>query len=171
MTSKRLVAALLLALPLGACSDDLLNVSPVDQISEDIAIVDEASAQAVLVGAYSALLVRTYYGGSYLMWSETLTDNVEHTGTFDSYADADLVFLRPDVGSITGIWTSMRTRSKSLLRSASTASAPSWAIVTRWPRFPSREVATTWLIRLSSASRMDACRAPAAFSRCVSARA
>ena len=41
------------------------------------------------------------------MWSETLTDNVEHTGTFDQYADADLLFLRPDIGGVYGIWTAL----------------------------------------------------------------
>jgi hypothetical protein len=105
MTSKRMVPALLLAVTVGACSDDLLNVTPVDEISEDIAIIDEASAQAALVGAYSALQGGSYYGGDFVMWSETLTDNVEHTGTFEGYADADLLFMRPDMSAITGIWT------------------------------------------------------------------
>ena len=107
MTKKRMVTALLLAMALGACDEGLLDVLPVDSIAEEIAIVDARSAQAALVGAYSALQGGSYYGGAYIMWSETLTDNVEHTGTFDSYADADAVFLRPDVGSITGIWTAM----------------------------------------------------------------
>ncbi|MDH5588843.1 MAG: RagB/SusD family nutrient uptake outer membrane protein [Gemmatimonadota bacterium] len=106
MTRSRMAPALLfLAVSLGACDGDLLDVKPVDEISEDIAIVDARSAQAALVGAYSALQGGSYYGGAYVMWSETLTDNVEHTGTFDSYADADLVFLRPDMGGITGMWT------------------------------------------------------------------
>ena len=107
MTKQRLVTALLLATALGACSDDLLDILPVDEIAEEIAIVDINGATAALMGAYSALQSGSYYGGDYLQWSETLTDNVEHTGTFGNYGDADLVFLRPDVGGIDGMWRSM----------------------------------------------------------------
>jgi len=104
----RLVPALLLAVTLGACdTDKLLDIQPVDEISSDIAIIDAASAQAALYGAYSGLQSTNYYGGDYILWSETLTDNLEHTGTFDQYADADLLFLRPDMGGIDGMWTSI----------------------------------------------------------------
>jgi hypothetical protein len=104
MIKQRLVTVLLLATAMGACEEGLLDVLPVDEIAEEISIVDASSAQAALMGAYSALQGGSYYGGDYLQWSETLTDNVEHTGTFGEYGDADLVFLRPDVGAITGIW-------------------------------------------------------------------
>jgi hypothetical protein len=78
-----------------------------DEISSDIAITDAQSAQAALYGAYSGLQSGSYYGGDYVLWSETLTNNLQHEGTFDSYADADLLFLRPDMGAIDGIWTSI----------------------------------------------------------------
>ncbi len=109
MTARlRMVPALLLAATLGACdTDGLLDLQPLDEISSDIAIIDGPSARAALYGAYSALQSTRYYGGDYLMWSETLTDNVEHTGTFDQYADADLLFLRPDVGGIDPMWTAI----------------------------------------------------------------
>lgn len=107
MTKQRLVTALLVATAVGACDEGLLDVLPVDEIAVEIAIVDAASANAALMGAYSALQDGNYYGGDYLQWSETLTDNVEHTGTFGSYGDADLVFMRPDMGAIDGIWTSV----------------------------------------------------------------
>jgi len=103
MTIKRLVPTLLLATVLGACTS-LLEVAPVDEISEEIAIVDETSARAALIGAYAALESGSYYGGSYLMWTETLTDNVEHTGTFEGYADADGLVLRADMSEVPGIW-------------------------------------------------------------------
>lgn len=103
MTIKRLVPTLLLATVLGACTS-LLDVAPVDEISDEIAIVDAASAQAALVGAYAALESGSYYGGAYLMWTETLTDNVEHTGTFEGYADADALVLRADMSTVPGMW-------------------------------------------------------------------
>jgi hypothetical protein len=97
-----------LAVTLGACdTDSLLDLQPLDEISSDIAIVDAQSARAALYGAYSGLQSTSYYGGDYVLWSETLTDNLRHEGTFDSYADADLLFMRPDMGAIDGIWTSI----------------------------------------------------------------
>jgi len=104
----RWVPALLLAFSLGACdTDSLLDLQPMDEISSDIAITDANGAQAALYGAYSALQSGNYYGGDYILWSETLTDNLQHEGTFDQYADADLLFLRPDMGGIDGMWTSI----------------------------------------------------------------
>jgi hypothetical protein len=103
-----MVPALLLALTLGACdTDSLLDLQPLDEISSDIAITDATSAQAALNGAYSGLQSGAYYGGDYVLWSETLTDNLVHEGTYDEYADADLLFLRPDMGGIDGMWTAI----------------------------------------------------------------
>jgi len=105
MKILRMVPALLLAVALGACSDNLLNVLPVDEISEDIAIIDYQSASAALAGAYSSLQSGSLYGGDWTSWVDLLTDDVEHTGTYGSYADGDLHNFRPQMGSIDGIWT------------------------------------------------------------------
>ena len=103
MTLRPIVPALLI-LGLGACDDGILDLRPVDRIDNDLAIVDGKSAEAALVGAYSSLQGGSLYGGSYLMLSETMTDNVEHTGTFATYADADLNEVTSDNGTIGGIW-------------------------------------------------------------------
>jgi hypothetical protein len=103
MNLRRLVPALLIV-ALGACDDGLLDLRPVDRIDNDLAIVDAASAEAALVGAYSSLQGGSLYGGSYVLLSETMTDNVEHTGTFATYADADLNEVTSDNGTIGGIW-------------------------------------------------------------------
>lgn len=103
MNIRRMVPALLIAV-LGACDDGLLDVRPVDRIDNDKAIIDAKSAEAALVGAYSSLQSGSLYGGSYVMLSETMTDNTEHTGTFATYADADLNEVTSDNGTIGGIW-------------------------------------------------------------------
>jgi hypothetical protein len=103
MNRRRIVPALLIV-ALGACDDGILDLRPVDRIDNDLAIIDAASAEAALVGAYSALQGGSLYGGSYVMLSETMTDNVEHTGTFATYADADLNEVTSDNGTIGGIW-------------------------------------------------------------------
>jgi hypothetical protein len=100
----RQMVPVLLILGLGACSDDILDVRPVDRIDNELAIVDAKSAEAALVGAYSSLQSGSLYGGSYVMLSETMTDNVEHTGTFATYADADLNEVTSDNGTIGGAW-------------------------------------------------------------------
>ncbi|MFH1764083.1 MAG: hypothetical protein ABIF09_07830, partial [Gemmatimonadota bacterium] len=82
MKKLRLVPALLLAVALGACTDDLLNILPVDEISDEIAIIDATSARAALAGAYSSL--QDLYGDDWVLWTDLLTDDVEHTGTFGS---------------------------------------------------------------------------------------
>ncbi|MGH7477188.1 MAG: RagB/SusD family nutrient uptake outer membrane protein [Longimicrobiales bacterium] len=93
----------LLAVTAAGC-DDLLDVVPLDQISDQTAIIDEQSARAALVGAYSGLQLGSYYGGDYLLWSEILTDNSEHTGTFASWADADQNDVTSDNGALEGMW-------------------------------------------------------------------
>lgn len=104
MKKLRLVPALLTMLALGACgTDTLLNPLPVDEISDEIAIIDVESAQAALNGAYSSL--QNLYGFEWVMWTDLLTDDVEHTGTFGSFADGDLHNFRPNMGVIDGIWT------------------------------------------------------------------
>lgn len=106
MKKLRLVPALLLAVALGACNTDkLLNILPVDEISDEIAIVDARSAQAALNGGYSSLQSGDLYGGDWLVWVDLLTDDVEHSGTFGSFADGDLHFFRPEMGTIDGIWS------------------------------------------------------------------
>ena len=106
MKKQRLVPALLTVFLLGACdTDDLLNVLPVDEISDEIAIVDFTSANAALNGAYSILQDSDLYGGDWMAWVDLLTDDVKHSGTFGSFVDGDLHNFRPSMGTIDGIWT------------------------------------------------------------------
>jgi starch-binding outer membrane protein, SusD/RagB family len=98
---------LLLAFGAAACDHGILDVRPVDEIDIDVAIVDEASAQAALIGAYATITSTWYYGGEYLMFSEIQTDNATHTGTFASYADADLNDITADNGSLSGMWNTI----------------------------------------------------------------
>ena len=94
---------LLSAVALGACSS-VLDVSPTSSVASDVAIVDAVGARAALAGAYSALTANGLYGHTIVDWTEVLSDNLQHTGTFDDYADADLNQLRADNASNTAIW-------------------------------------------------------------------
>lgn len=98
--------ALLLLAGAGACDEGLLDLRPQDEIAEEIAIVDEESAQAALMGAYDGLQGDDgyLYAGDVVVWMDLLTDDVEHTGTFGSYGTADLLTVTADNGSVAGMW-------------------------------------------------------------------
>ena len=107
MKLHRAIPAALLALGLVACDADLLDIRPVDEIGEDIAIVDAASAQAALNGVYSSLEDGSYYGTDYVIFGDLLADNAEHEGTFGSYSQANRNALLPTNGVMDGAWTAL----------------------------------------------------------------
>ena len=104
MKKLRLVPALLMVGILGACDTDMLDILPQDEIAQDIAIIDLATAEAALNGAYSSLQSGNLIGGDYIVWTDLISDDVEHTGTFGSYGQADLINIPADNGSVAGIW-------------------------------------------------------------------
>lgn len=105
MRLSRVLPAALLAVALGACDTDVLDLRPVDEIDEGTAIVDAASAQAALNGAYTALEDLDYYGGDYPIYGDLMSDNAEHEGTFSTYSEADRHSLLPDNVTLDDIWT------------------------------------------------------------------
>ncbi len=86
-----------------AC-DDTLSVAPTSEVQEDDAIVDAGSARAALAGAYDALQNGNYYGGDFLLYSDLLSADVEHTGTFSDFAATDANRVLPDNESLLGVW-------------------------------------------------------------------
>jgi tetratricopeptide (TPR) repeat protein len=104
MRLRNLIPLLLVALT--AC-DELLDVQPVDETPDTEAITDAASAQAALVGAYAALAGGSYYGGDILFMNDLLADNAVHTGTLHSLAEADLLEVRADNGTVSGMWSQL----------------------------------------------------------------
>jgi len=103
----RMVPVLFLAMTLGACDTGILEVLPVDAIANEVSIIDAASAEAALYGAYSELQTGSSYGSSYSLFSELMTTNTKHTGTFSSWGDADLVQVLANNGTINGMWGMM----------------------------------------------------------------
>src|SRR5690606_15430343 len=57
-----------------------------------------------LGGAYDAFTSGAYYGGDFHTFTEVLTDNAYHEGTYGEYADADANELRADNGIVEDIW-------------------------------------------------------------------
>lgn len=96
--------SLVLPLALAGCSS-VLDVTPTSTVPEATAISDAASATSALNGAYSALQSLAYYGESYVVFTELLSDNAEHSGTFTSYADADNHQIASDNTEVSAMWT------------------------------------------------------------------
>jgi hypothetical protein len=101
MRNKSLLV--LSAVALTACSS-VLDVSPTSSLPAEVAISDAVGARAALAGAYAGLQQGGLYGQRMLVWTELLSDNARHTGTFDDYADADANRLRADNNAVGVIW-------------------------------------------------------------------
>lgn len=106
MIIRRTLTGLVGAVLLAAC-EDTLTLEPVNEVPSDRAIVDAATARAALAGAYDATQDDdeiSYYAGDLVVFGDLPGSDVVHTGTFGSYLEADLNQLRPDNGSVEGIW-------------------------------------------------------------------
>ena len=99
---KRIVPAVLLLSAAGCTS--FLDVSPKTEVPADKAIVDATSARAAAAGIYDALQSGSYYGVDYPAFLDLSGDDVIHTGTFSTFADADNNTLTADNTTIRGIW-------------------------------------------------------------------
>jgi len=98
--------SLLLPVALAGCSS-ILDVTPKNTVPDATAIADASGAHSALNGAYAGLQSLAYYGESYVVFSEVLSDNATHTGTFTSYADADNHQLASDNTEVSAIWTAI----------------------------------------------------------------
>src|SRR5687767_11531051 len=89
-----------------ACSD-FLQVDPVDQLPQEQAITGATSARATVLGIYDALQDDSYYGGDFVLLSDVSSDDVDWTGTFTTYGDAEEHVLRADNGAVEGMYNAM----------------------------------------------------------------
>jgi starch-binding outer membrane protein, SusD/RagB family len=105
MNIRRVLPALLMIAVAGC--DDTLTVEPSSEVPESRAITDKTSARAALAGIYDGLQDASYYGGDFLFFADLSSDNVEHSGTFNTFREAEQNALRADNGSIEDIWTAM----------------------------------------------------------------
>lgn len=108
MRIRRTLPALLMAFAL-AC-DNTLTVEPVNEVAADVAIIDAATARAAIAGAYDALQDDnnwTYYSGDFNVFSDLSSEDVRHSGTFDTYRQADRNALSAANGTIEDIWSQL----------------------------------------------------------------
>ncbi|WP_340104463.1 RagB/SusD family nutrient uptake outer membrane protein [Rhodohalobacter sp. 8-1] len=74
-------------------SCDVLDTEPDTSLDANTAIVDGASAEAVLLGAYSRMQTNPYYGVHYTLSPDLASDNAVYQGFFDSQLEVDSGFF------------------------------------------------------------------------------
>jgi hypothetical protein len=103
------VAGVMLA---AAACNNFLDVKPVAELPRDQALSGPTSARAAVVGMYDGLQDETggyFYSGDYLFFRDVSSDDVDWTGTFTTFADAEDNNLRSDNGDVRGMWNAMYT--------------------------------------------------------------
>src|SRR5688572_22072226 len=103
---KKLSFLIILTFVLGSC--DVLDVKPQNAIKADDAFKDKKGIEKGILGAYTSFQSLSYYGRSYLIFSDLSADNLGHPAdaTALEYAQVDNNAILPENGSIDGIWAS-----------------------------------------------------------------
>lgn len=96
-------ASLLVGLLLASGCKELLDPQPVQQLADDRAITDAASARAATLGAYDR--VQNYYQLDWPTLGFLPADNVRFNGTLNQYLQLDQNNLSADNLLITETWT------------------------------------------------------------------
>jgi starch-binding outer membrane protein, SusD/RagB family len=103
-----LLPAACLALAVAGCdTEDVLTVEPTTVVPASGAITDVVSARSATSGLYDALQSGSYYGEAFVTFSDLLSDNARHRGTFSTYANAEANALTSENTTIGGIWSAL----------------------------------------------------------------
>jgi hypothetical protein len=94
------------AAALGACSS-VLDTSPYDRVPASLEIVDAATAQAALNGAYDALQSSSVYGLDLEMLAELAADNCTWSGTYQFLGDVSSNKIAADNPEVSSLWTGL----------------------------------------------------------------
>jgi hypothetical protein len=94
---------------IGFSACNVLDVEPFDKITSEQAFKDKAGIEKGILGSYAELQSLSYYGRTYLIFSDLAADNLSHPtdATAADYAEVDNNYVLPENGAIDGIWTSI----------------------------------------------------------------
>ncbi|NML20336.1 RagB/SusD family nutrient uptake outer membrane protein [Pseudoflavitalea sp. G-6-1-2] len=95
-----------LSLTMLAACEKTLNVNPINDAEEELAVRTSEDVEAILIGAYSDLGDADVYGGSLFVAGELLAGNRETdwTGTFETYTDIYNKDIKTVNNEVTNIW-------------------------------------------------------------------
>ncbi|MFN0034253.1 MAG: RagB/SusD family nutrient uptake outer membrane protein [Saprospiraceae bacterium] len=104
---KKIVLFFSLAWLVSAC--DVLDVAPQSSIPASEAFKDKNGIERGILGAYSGLQSLSYYGRTYLIFSDLAGDNLVHppNATSTNYAEVDNNAMLPENESVDGIWSAI----------------------------------------------------------------
>jgi len=111
MRPRHMGAIMAMAIATAACNN-FLDVKPIAELPREQALTGPTSARAAVVGMYDGLQDETggyFYSGDYVFFRDVSSDDVDWTGTFTTFADAEDNNLRPDNGDVRGMWNAMYT--------------------------------------------------------------
>jgi tetratricopeptide (TPR) repeat protein len=94
----------LVAITAGSCKK-FLEVTPQDAISDDLTIVDKASAQTALRGVYRALSADSYYGSSFQSIGYLQGDNIQWTGSQSIVQQFIDHKVKADNATVAAVWS------------------------------------------------------------------
>src|SRR3954468_20045573 len=106
MKLNKLIIPVLLITVLSSCKK-FLEVQPQDAISDELTIVDKASAQTALRGAYRALANDSYYGNSFQSVGYLGGDNVQWTGSQSIVQQFIEHKVKGDNATVAAIWSAI----------------------------------------------------------------
>ena len=106
MRSRSLLLCAASLLAVAGC-DRVLDTEPETSLPQTEMIVDAATAQAALNGAYDALQSGSYYGLDMLMMGDLPADNAVWTGTFQFLGDVATNRIQADNPEVTDMWTAL----------------------------------------------------------------
>ena len=104
MIMKKIFLIVLVFLTITSCNT--LEVEPQNSIPADQAFQTKEDIDRGILGAYSSFQSFSYYGRTYLIFSDLAADNLAHPlgATAVEYAQVDSNNILPENGSIGGIW-------------------------------------------------------------------
>lgn len=94
------------AMLFSSCSDELLELEPVDSLSSNAVFVNQQGANAAVLGMYGGLAGGNNLGFRMNVVGEIATTDVSHTGSFNTWRDLDLKNWDAVNGEIGAIWAS-----------------------------------------------------------------
>lgn len=88
-------------------SCDVLDVEPQSSIPASEAFKDKSGIERGIQGAYSAMQSLSYYGRTYLIFSDLAADNLVHppNATSTNYGEVDNNAILPENETVGGIWS------------------------------------------------------------------
>lgn len=92
-----------------ASCEDFIETQSTTQITDDVVIVDEESAEQVLLGAYSALQSANAYSNQTIGNPGVLSDELIHSGSFPTVQQMDVNDIQPDNVTLQGYWQAYYT--------------------------------------------------------------